>query len=178
MNPTFRRPVHRGFALRLLLLLLGPSTVGCAYDGGGPRHAATAEATAAENCFAKGQYVDREACFARMPASDLAACARSAPERCLPYVQMHELEKRLEAALNVAGRNLGSDSLDALSALHSEQAAWRAYRDRRCELEPILDGMSRAAWEGLTQQCRLEETRSRMAHMERLVSRLASEDAR
>jgi uncharacterized protein YecT (DUF1311 family) len=49
-------------------------------------------------------------------------------------------------------------------------AAWRAYREAQCALEPFAQGMTRDLSEDLTEACRVRMTRSRIDELKALYA--------
>ena len=181
-QPTF------GFALPALctaFLLL----TGCASAGERGPSTGSGSAQPVESCFAVGDAEAREACFARMPREELAACKRDRPLACAPYADMHRQNARLaeiRAALSAAlKRSYASYEeidpgylADMQSGLSKREAAWTSWRDALCELQPYLDGRSRAEIPDLTEACRLEMTAAHVKKLDDELTSLKEEDAR
>ncbi|UHQ23826.1 DUF1311 domain-containing protein [Lysobacter sp. 5GHs7-4] len=134
-------------------------------------------ATAAEpDCIATGDTEAREACYAKMPDTQIAACERVRPNTCLPYKEMHVLSAeldRLSRDIRTAARKRyaaysAEDSayLDDLSEyLDASDQTWRDYRDAECRLDPFLQGMSRNEAASLEEVCRMELSQSRAVEL-------------
>lgn len=177
-----------GFALPALytaFLLL----TGCASASERGRSTGSGAAQPVEDCFAVGDTEAREACFARMPREELAACKRDRPLACAPYADMHRVNARLvETRAALAGALKRSYANyeeidpgyvgDAQSGLSKREAAWTTWRDALCDLQPYLDGMSRAEIPDLTEACRLEVTAAHVKKLDDEFTSLKEEDAR
>lgn len=140
----------------------------------------TAASTAGEDCFALGDVGARESCIARKPDDEIAECEHVRAHACKPYKEMHALErKRVQLSqeiLTKARKRYASyvegDAAyldDLASYLKGSDAAWAAYRDADCLLEPFSQGMSRREAPDLTEACRVDRTKARIAELEALA---------
>lgn len=131
------------------------------------------------DCFAISTLPGKRACLAKQDEAFIAECERMRPMSCRPYREMYSAEetlRRVEASLLQAaqqayGSYIKDDPayLDDLSASSREaSAAWRAYREAQCALEPLAQGMARGESENLTETCRLAKTQERIAELEAL----------
>ena len=133
-----------------------------------------------KDCLAIGDTKARETCFAKKPDDEIAECERVRVHACKPYKEMHALEhKRVQLSqelLTKARKRYASyvegDAAyldDLANYLKGSDAAWIAYRDADCLLEPFVQGMSRREAPHLTEACRVERTKARIAELEALA---------
>ncbi|RDZ25977.1 lysozyme inhibitor LprI family protein [Lysobacter silvisoli] len=157
---------------------------GCA-SVSNPAHSANVAAASqeAQDCFAVGDVEAREACFAKKPDSEIAECERTRVNACAPYKQMHALEQQrirlgqdFQAKARVSYSSYLKDDPDYLGDLVAHQktadAAWAAYRDADCLLEPFAQGMSRREAPDLTEVCRVERTKARIEQLKSMTAAL------
>lgn len=142
-----------------------------------------AAVAAEEDCFALGDQGAREACFAKKADDEIAECERVRAHACKPYKEMYALEQQriqlskevLTKARHSYASYVEGDAAyldDLASYLKGSDAAWAAYRDADCLLEPLAQGMSRRETPDLTEACRLERTKARIAQLRALVATL------
>lgn len=137
-------------------------------------------------CDQSPDLATREACYARLPPAAIEECESLRRFACAPYRDMHLAQQEHDAAAKAlidastrAYHGVSGDEAFATDLLHHLQAAdaaWAAWRDAECALEPFLDGMSRGEAGRLTEACRAEQTRRRAAELRERASRV--EDAR
>jgi hypothetical protein len=134
-------------------------------------------------CFALGNVAKREACFSRQSDEDISACERMKPLNCKPYKEMYEATRKLNVLNNqvlvLAKRKYSSYQnsdpayvANLVGSILAAGSAWTSYRDTRCTLEPLLEGMSRAEAPGLTEACRAAMTNARIKTLRDEVEKL------
>lgn len=127
--------------------------------------------------------IDKEACYARQAPELIAECERIRLHRCAPYARVHELEqqlKRLNAELLKTSREVYASYDDTQPGYMAEMEqsitgadlAWRAHRDAHCNLEPLIEGMSRNEAPDLTEACRAAKTQSRISEIRDMILEL------
>lgn len=142
-----------------------------------------AASAAEEDCFALGDHGAREACFAKKPDDEIAECERVRAHACKPYKEMYALEQQrvqlsqevLTKARHSYASYVEGDAAyldDLANYLKRSDAAWAAYRDADCLLEPLAQGMSRREAPDLTEACRVERTKARIAQLRALAATL------
>lgn len=138
-------------------------------------------------CDQLSDLTTREACYARLPPAVIEECESLRRFACAPYRDMYLAEQEhdvaaralIEASTRIygdVGSGDGAFVTDLVHHLRAADAAWAAWRDAECALEPILDGMSRGEAGRLTEACRAERTRRRAAELRDRATRM--EDAR
>lgn len=168
---------------------------GCATTLDSPPHAAgRSDATgdeispSGEECDAISTLPEKRACFARQDSALIDACERMRPLHCKPYREMYTAEdslRRIEVASIRAARKAyasyadGDETYvaDMESYARDANAAWRAYRDAQCRLEPLAQGMSRTLAEDLAEACRVKMTVSRIEQIKALYAPTEDEEA-
>ncbi|WP_082586062.1 MULTISPECIES: lysozyme inhibitor LprI family protein [unclassified Lysobacter] len=182
---------RRRFRLRGLMssalvfsLILGCASVpNSAYSASAEKAPKSASSEAGDDCFAIGGLGARESCFAKKSDDEIADCERIRPNACKPYKEMQALElqrTQLRQDILLKARSsyasyLEDDAayLDDLAVyLKDSDAAWGAYRDADCLLEPFAQGMSRREAPDLTEACRVERTKARIAELKTLAAAL------
>jgi hypothetical protein len=134
-------------------------------------------------CFTLGNVAKREACFARQSDEDINACERMKPFNCKPYKEMYEATRQLNVlngqVLALAKKKYASYQnsdpaylTNLAGSIRAASSAWTSYRDTRCRLEPLLDGMSRAESSNLTEACRAAMTNARIKKLRDEVEKL------
>ena len=129
---------------------------------------------------------DKEACYARQAPDLMAECERMRLHHCAPYARMHESEKQLGQLnadlLQAAKKAYGSyeDSQpgyvkDLEESLADSDRTWRAYRDAHCNLDPLIQGMSRREAADLTEACRADKTAARVVEVKEMLATLKEE---
>jgi len=170
----------------LVSVACSAQTKGHAGAGG---HESARPATVIGDCFALGDWSAREICLSGVDEKSIGSCEASNPEACRPFQQMHVASKRvrvLEAEIkkNAAityGSYLDDDPgyvEDLQKFLDDSGASWSAYRGAQCQLEPLVNGMSRRELDVMVEQCRLERTRMRVQELEALLRVLESNKER
>jgi hypothetical protein len=181
-----------GFPIRLstFLLALTMPIAGCAGNDTRPPGASghTGQATSqsqtdgvSPDCSGLSSLIEKRACYFRQDPALIDECERIHPMRCRPYREMHAAERELaevERASIASARRAYADytegdagylsDLDA--AARRSNAAWRAYREAQCALEPFAQGMTRDLSEDLTEACRVRMTRSRIDELKALYA--------
>jgi uncharacterized protein YecT (DUF1311 family) len=131
------------------------------------------------DCLTISTLPEKRACLAKQDEAFIDDCERMRPMACKPYRELYLTEQMLQRAeanlLKSAQQAYGGYDenapayLDDLAAYARESnAAWRAYRDAQCALEPFAQGMSRSESENLAEVCRLAKTRARIAELDAL----------
>lgn len=181
----FRKAACRVSGAVAVSLLLGCASVAGAMQKEPAPANPQAEAASAD-CFAVGDVAAREACFSRVGEQELVECERLKPNACRPYRDMHaEGQKlsRLTAEAQTFSRKVyasyaeGDQAYldDLAKGLRDADSAWQAHRDAECRVQPFIEGMSRSEAVDLTEACRLDMTRARIAELEAVVARLKEE---
>jgi Lysozyme inhibitor LprI len=131
------------------------------------------------DCLSISTLPEKRACLAKQDAVFIDDCERMRPMACKPYRELYVAEQTLQrteanllqsAQQAYAGYTENDPAyLDDLAASARESnAAWRAYREAQCALEPFAQGMSRSESENLAEACRLAKTQARIAELDAL----------
>jgi len=174
----FKRLKHGALAM-VLSLSCGYAIAARPAAGAAPPEPMAAE----EDCFTVGETKARELCFSQKPDKDIAECERVRPSACKPYRDMHRLDQEraaltrdLSARVTQQYAFYAEDDTAYLSDLSAYLAAsdkaWAASRDADCVLEPFAQGMARREAGDLTEACRVERTRARIAQLKEWLSSL------
>lgn len=137
------------------------------------------------DCRSLGKWNEAEACLGQNDISGIGNCGDNRPQTCSPYLEMRlatEKMQRLENEIKqlstqAYGNYLANDPAylkDLGSFLDASNESWASYRDAHCQLEPYINGMMRREFGILTEQCRLEKTKSRIAELEEVLTTLKS----
>lgn len=170
-------------ALAISLILGCASLPNSAHSANAVQSSQNASSKADDDCFAIGDLKAREACSATKSDDDIAECERMRLNACRPYKQMHALERqRIQLSQDILAKARHSYASyaeddpaygdDLTTYLKNSDAAWGAYRDADCLLEPFVQGMSRREAPDLTEACRVERTKARIAELTALAAAL------
>lgn len=129
-----------------------------------------------QDCTAMGDVQEREACYAKMPEAQIAACESVRSNACRPYKEMHALSGELDRLIQdikAAARSRYAPYAagdvayvdDLIKFIDASDRAWRAHRDAECRLEPLIQGMSRREVADLEEVCRMERSQGRVAEL-------------
>lgn len=178
-----KRLVPSALAISLILGCGCASVSNSAHSASSTKSPQSVSSGTEDDCFAVGDTTAREACFAKKSDDEISECERMRANACRPYKEMHGLEQQrvqlsqdiLTKARKSYASYMEDDTayLDDLAAyLKGSDASWSAYRDADCLLEPLAQGMSRREAPDLTEVCRVERTKARIAELTALAAAL------